>query len=560
MRRAVLYARVSGDDRSNSTSSLEGQLQDGRAYAKERGYTIVAELSEDQRGVSGARLDAPALNQALDMARRGEYDVLIARELDRLARNLGKQLVIEGELERAGVTIEYTAGGYDDTPEGQLNKQIRAVIAEYEREKIRERMVRGRRRAVRAGNVLVHGNTPYGYELVQEDGRAMLEIVPEQAAVVRLIYDLYTAGDSVRTVTLRLNELEIVPPSVASGKRKKGGKWRYATVRRILQSETYAGRWYYGKWSGPYQANDPEYHIAVKVPVIIERPLWEQAQQQATKNQVSSRRNRRHNYLMAGARLKCGVCHYTMSGKTGGSNHHGFYACYHAYDHGRGHPCTHKKQYRADVIDNLVWSWLEHLVLNPDPAVLAAGWQRYQEKAEDATAGICSQLEIAERELKKHQEQRERLLDLYLDGNLDKNTYLGRKGELDRIVTSLEGQQATLSAAIAEKVLTAGQIESITEFVREIAAGVPVVGSTFEGRRRVVELMDVRGVVTPPSPGREFATLALTGRLGGETFTIENHTTETEYRNDRPLVISSVLEIGPVGDELAAALFSVAIG
>jgi len=104
----------------------------GRKYAQERGYIVVAELAEDDRGASGAEIDLPQLNRVREMAGAGEFDVLVTREIDRLSRNLAKQLIVEQELKQAGVTIEYVLGEYPDTPEGRLNKHIKATIAEYE--------------------------------------------------------------------------------------------------------------------------------------------------------------------------------------------------------------------------------------------------------------------------------------------------------------------------------------------------------------------------------------------------------------------------------------------
>lgn len=107
-KRALIYARVSYDDRPNEDRNLEGQIEDGRAaYCQEKGYRIVVELAEDNRGASGADWDLPMLNQALEMARAGEYDVLVTRELDRFARGLAKQLVVESEFKRRGVDVEY---------------------------------------------------------------------------------------------------------------------------------------------------------------------------------------------------------------------------------------------------------------------------------------------------------------------------------------------------------------------------------------------------------------------------------------------------------------------
>lgn len=69
----------------------------GKEYAEGKGYSIVAELAEDDRGASGASMDLPQLHQVFSMAQAGEYDVLVVREMDRLSRRLAKQLIIEEE-------------------------------------------------------------------------------------------------------------------------------------------------------------------------------------------------------------------------------------------------------------------------------------------------------------------------------------------------------------------------------------------------------------------------------------------------------------------------------
>lgn len=250
MKRAVLYARVSGDDRGKEGRNLAGQLEMGREYARERGYAIAAELAEDDRGTSGAEIDLPQLNRVREMAKTGEFDVLVVRELDRLSRNLAKQLIVEQELKRTGVAIEYVLGEYPDTPEGRLNKHIRATIAEFEREKIAERMTRGRRQKVKAGYVLVHGRPPYGYRVDKVDGKHILTIHEPEARIVRLIFTWYTEGNGENgpmgsvSITRKLNEMGI--PSFAdmrNGKERGYGKWNRSSIYHMLRNETYCGLW-----------------------------------------------------------------------------------------------------------------------------------------------------------------------------------------------------------------------------------------------------------------------------------------------------------------------------
>jgi len=128
LERAVVYARVSGDDRQKDGRNLDGQKEMGRDYATEKGYLIVEELAEDASGASGAEIDLPQLIRVREMARKGEFDILIVREIDRLSRNLAKQLIVEQELATAGVRIEYVLGEYPDSAEGRLQKHIKVLL------------------------------------------------------------------------------------------------------------------------------------------------------------------------------------------------------------------------------------------------------------------------------------------------------------------------------------------------------------------------------------------------------------------------------------------------
>ncbi|MCA9943737.1 MAG: recombinase family protein, partial [Anaerolineales bacterium] len=253
-KRAVLYARVSSDDRRREGRNLKGQLDMCREHAIKNDWEIVAELQEDDRGARGADFDLPKLTQALDMASAGDFDYLVTREMDRFSRKLAKQLVVEDEFRRCGVQIEYVLADYEDTPEGELNKHVRAVIAEYERKKINERMKRGKRLKVKSGQVLVFGKAPYGYRTVAENNKTTFEIIESEAAIVRLIFTWYVIGDeegiklSITGIARKLTEMKVPTWEDTHGKgkkRNKYGHWTGSAVANILTSETYAGVWAY---------------------------------------------------------------------------------------------------------------------------------------------------------------------------------------------------------------------------------------------------------------------------------------------------------------------------
>jgi site-specific DNA recombinase len=244
MIRAVTYARVSGDDRGRDGRNLAGQAEMCREYAQAKGYSIVAELAEDDRGASGASFDLPELNNIREMARKSEFDILVVRELDRLSRNLAKQLGVEEELKRCNVEIEYVLGEYPDTPEGNFMKHVRASVAEFEREKIKERMIRGRVLKAKAGkwtgNVL-----PYGFKRNGKGREAEMEIdLPEAEAVRKMFHWFKTEAVSLREIARRLTDDRI--PIPGKDFNRPGWVWSSTTVRRILSNKSYIGIFKYG--------------------------------------------------------------------------------------------------------------------------------------------------------------------------------------------------------------------------------------------------------------------------------------------------------------------------
>jgi site-specific DNA recombinase len=286
-----------------------------REYALTKGYETVAELAEDDRGASGADFDLPRLSEALEMALGGEFDVLVVRELDRFARSLAKQLIVETEFRQAGVQIEYVLGEYPDTPEGNLIKNVRAVVAECERPKINERMARRRRNKVKSGVVMLHGNNaPYGYCL-SDDGKSLV-IHESEARIVRLIFSWYTEGDEngsqlgANAIACKLTNLGVPTWKDIHGSKNEArgyGEWSYGTISHILASETYAGLWHYGRRKSPTELNPRSYWLGVEVPAIVGRETWSMAPERRSSIRAQAQRNAKYEYLLR-RHVTCGTC------------------------------------------------------------------------------------------------------------------------------------------------------------------------------------------------------------------------------------------------------------
>jgi DNA invertase Pin-like site-specific DNA recombinase len=157
---AAVYARVSTFDQEP-----ENQLAELRRYAQARSWAIEEYVD---RGVSGAKDRRPALDRLVADARRRRFDVVVVWRLDRLGRNLRHLITLLEELQSLGVAFVSLAEGIDaTTPAGRLQMHVLGAIAEFERERIRERVLAGLRRAKANGQRLGRPKARVPVERVQ---------------------------------------------------------------------------------------------------------------------------------------------------------------------------------------------------------------------------------------------------------------------------------------------------------------------------------------------------------------------------------------------------------
>lgn len=543
--RAISYARVSGDDRSKGGRNLSGQLEMCREYAAKQGYDLIAELAEDDRGASGASFELEKLGLVLEMAHEQQFDVLIVRELDRLSRNLAKQLIIEEELKKCGVRIEYVLGDYSDTPEGNFMKNIRATVAEYERLKIAERNTRGRIRKVKTGSVMTHGQAPYGYRLLQDGGKWALEIDEQEAGVVQLIFGLYTVGDgeqpplSIFGISQRLTSLKIPTymdkkdkedGSKRHGKkRRKYGEWSLGSVHHILMNETYAGVWHYGKHHQNTEGlrhKDAESNLLpVLVPAVISPVVWQAAQDRMAHNRENALRNQKYQYLLS-KRVICGVCGYKMSGSPNytGKRTYFYYACGHSKSIGLyAEQCSNTVTYSVLSLDSQVWNWMKELLASPEH--LQEGLDEYRKTIEEESAPLFQRLRVVDDLLAENQSKYDRLLDLYLSGDFPKESLIDHKGRLERTIQSLEQEKRKLTAQIS-KGLSVEQEQIIKDFAVRLAEGLSLADDDFQTRRQIIDLLNVTATLTREN-GQKVAYVSC--MLGDNTFELNKNKTESGH-------------------------------
>src|SRR4051812_24244331 len=147
---------------------------------------------------------------------------------------MAKQLVLEEELQRSGITIRYVTLRIGESAEDQLLKNVRSSIAEYERSKIALRTSRGRRAKAERGMIVGNGWAPYGYQFVRDESGRIVSFEPDpetSPVVLRIFADLQTM--SMGQLCGRLNA-EKVPTYFRSARG-----WQTSTVVGIVENPVY---------------------------------------------------------------------------------------------------------------------------------------------------------------------------------------------------------------------------------------------------------------------------------------------------------------------------------
>ncbi len=180
--KVALYARV-----STAEQTVETQLLELRRFIQARGWTVYREFLDE--GISGGKERRPALDGLLKDARRRRVDTICVWSLDRLGRSLKHLVTILDEFQALGISFISLKEGLDwSTPTGKLQAQILAVISEFERARIAERVTAGLARVRKNGQRLGRPE-----KVVPESLLAPVRGLPVREAAEQLGVSLATA-------------------------------------------------------------------------------------------------------------------------------------------------------------------------------------------------------------------------------------------------------------------------------------------------------------------------------------------------------------------------------
>jgi site-specific DNA recombinase len=227
-KRAILYARVSGEEHMKKGYSLLDQRDTLRVWCSENDYKIFEEVEDG--GYSGAYLERPGLDRVREMVNAGGVDAVVVLFRDRIARGVYAQLLAEEFREHGARLIALNSRG-DDSPDGELGDNILDVIVAWERKKIAERMNRGKRRKAKEGKIVAGPRPNYGFRFKENrDGYLVDE---DKMAVVRRVFRMV----GVEGMTLNAARCALEKEGILSPSGRRG--WSRQYLRNCINDDVY---------------------------------------------------------------------------------------------------------------------------------------------------------------------------------------------------------------------------------------------------------------------------------------------------------------------------------
>lgn len=333
MTKAAIYARISKDV-GMTGAAIERQIEDCEQLIGNKGWTLYGAPYVDQSISAYNGKERPAYDRMVRDYKSEKFDVIVAWKIDRLTRSTYDFARTVRELAEQGLRICTTDTGDLNlsTPDGRYLANQFVNFAEMESARKSERIIRANRQRAQKGT-MKPGYRLFGYD-------RQYNIIPEEATVVRSIFDAYLRGSSLNAITKALSGCEdatlpnITPyDTPATIKARELGKeppshnkWERTTVFQMLHNPKFAGMvahipWQEykrinarAKWSDYIVRDEDGVPLKATWEPIVDAETWWLVQEKLRAARVSKRsdgtpirRSNTRKYFGSGL-FYCGVC------------------------------------------------------------------------------------------------------------------------------------------------------------------------------------------------------------------------------------------------------------
>ena len=466
------YCRVS-TDKDDQANSFESQRRYFCEYIGRNPEWELVQIFADE-GISGTSTKKRIeFNRMIRLAKAGEMDLIITKEVSRFARNTVDTLQYTRDLKKNGVYVFFMNDNINTKdPDAELRLTIMASIAQEESRKTSERVKWGQKRRMEQG--VVFGRDMLGYDV----RRGELHVNAKGAETVRLIYHKFLEeGKGAYTIARELREAGIE----TSAHMKE---WTNTGILRVLRNEKYCGDLIQKKTYTPdYLSHEKKYNRGQEGYVIlrdhhepiISRATFEEAQKELERRSPPKEEKAKYSnrYCLSG-KVLCGRCGSRFISRTKKRKDGGRYKAWRCYEAARHGPpktdeagnqigCAVNRQIRDENFMLMLQTVIKHLRHNKK--------QLISDLVEIVklvlSASGVGEMDIGklEQKLEMIAGKKERLLDLYLGRDISKDEYRRMSERCDMDAENLKHQ---VKEAEKRKEITDNQEEMVADIAATI--------------------------------------------------------------------------------------------
>ena len=312
--RVAAYCRVSTEEEEQQSSFETQKLYYTEKITSTPEWEIAGIYADD--GISGVHTKKrDGFNQMIQDCKKRKIDLILTKSISRFARNTLDSIQYVRMLKALGIAVIFEKENINtSTMNSEMILTVLSAFAQAESESISQNVARGKRMGFRQGKFPFPYRQILGYRK-GSDGKP--EIIPEEAEVIRMIFNSYLQGASLQTIKKRLEADGVL---TARGNKK----WSSESVQRILQNEKYCGDVLLQKTfiedvlTGVSKKNTgqlPQYYIENNHEGIVTKQTFREAQAEIARRNSKSATNHRKRHrgrynskYALSERLVCGDC------------------------------------------------------------------------------------------------------------------------------------------------------------------------------------------------------------------------------------------------------------
>ena len=441
--RVCAYCRVSTGD-EEQINSYESQKKYYDEKINSNSLWVFAGIYADEAITGTLDYKRNDFMRMITDAMEGKFDVIITKSISRFARNTLDTLKYVRRLKERNIAVIFEKENINTLEmSGEFLLTILSSIAQQESESISGNVKLGLKMKKERGEIVGFKHC-LGYDYDNDSHE--IKIQQDEAEIVRHIFNRYCEGAGSTIIARELTEAGYVPP-------KGGEKWADSTIRGIIKNEKYKGDVLQGKTFtiDPIthkrminKGEEDKYYIENNHEAIVSAEVYEKAQSILEKRSGAIETGRRKgNYSRKytfSSRVFCGFCGsvFVRRNLYNNTNHETkVWQCMSYVKNGKKF-CPETKAIRENVIENCFVEAYE-LLCQDNKEVINNFLNRIDGfLRENNTKSMLQKLEIKKQGIK---DKINSLINLMIDGTIDKETFNKKKIELNKKIKKIEKDQ-----------------------------------------------------------------------------------------------------------------------